>query len=507
MQCASLRCFGKTFAKMNRFSIATIGFVAGIAGAGVVNLTHLTQPTLEAPQLAPVGPQVWTAHATNHILPLESVPSFNVAANASVDAVVHVKTIERSATAVHPWFEMFGYGAPDRIAQGSGSGVIIDPSGYIVTNNHVVADADEIQVTLNNNRNYPARVIGTDPSTDLAVLQIDAASPLPALAFGNSDEVQIGEWVLAVGNPFDLTSTVTAGIVSAKSRSINILRGDPRTLEYPVESFIQTDAAVNPGNSGGALVNTRGELVGINTAIASRTGSYAGYSFAVPARIVEKVAHDLVTFGEVRRAYLGIQIEPMNEELAEALKLTEVTGCAVVGVVPGSGADDADIRKGDVVVAIDGMAIENFPSLQESVAKYHPGDVVNVEFIRENQTLSLQVQLKNREGAIEEEKVLSASGNTESVWLESCQAEFSPVNSSVSKSLAFSGGMQVTALREGSFSNSGIRKGFIVTKINGKPIENASQIRTFFERSSGGVLVEGVYPNGKKAYYGVAVKE
>ena len=196
----------------------------------------------------------------------------------------------------------------------------------------------------------------------------------------------------------------------------------------------------------------------------------------------------------------------MNEELAEALKLTEVTGCAVVGVVPGSGADDADIRKGDVVVAIDGMAIENFPSLQESVAKYHPGDVVNVEFIRENQTLSLQVQLKNREGAIEEEKVLSASGNTESVWLESCQAEFSPVNSSVSKSLAFSGGMQVTALREGSFSNSGIRKGFIVTKINGKPIENASQIRTFFERSSGGVLVEGVYPNGKKAYYGVAVK-
>ena len=492
---------------MNKLSIASIGFFAGIAGAGVVNLTHSEKPAAEAKRVAEVSPPVWAAHATTPLPGLEAVPSFNMAANESVDAVVHVKTIARSPSPVHPWFEMFGYGAPDRVAQGSGSGVIIDPSGYIVTNNHVVAGADEIQVTLNNNRNYPAVVIGTDPATDLAVLQINSKSPLPALEFGNSDDVQIGEWVLAVGNPFDLTSTVTAGIVSAKSRSINILRGDPRTLEYPVESFIQTDAAVNPGNSGGALVNASGELVGINTAIASRTGSYAGYSFAVPSRIVQKVAHDLVTFGEVRRAYLGIQIEPMSEELAEELELNEVTGCAVVGVVPGSGAEEAGLREGDVVVAIDGMAIENFPTLQESVAKYHPGDVVHVEIIRANQIQQKQVILKNRDGFIDEDKASSDVGKTESIWLETCQAEFSPVNPAVSKSLDLNGGMQVIALRAGKFSNAGIRKGFIITKINGESIENFSQIRTFLEYSKGGLLIEGIYPNGKKAYYGLAVED
>jgi len=506
MPCALLRFFGETITKMNKLSIASIGFLAGIVGAVVVNLTLWDEPAADNQRVGHTGPPVRATYATAKLPGLEAVPSFNLAANASVDAVVHVKTIQRSPSAVHPWFEMFGYGAPDRVAQGSGSGVIIDPSGFIVTNNHVVADADEIQVTLNNNRNYSAKVIGTDPATDLAVLQINAKSPLPALVFGNSDDVQIGEWVLAVGNPFDLTSTVTAGIVSAKSRSINILRGDPRTLEYPVESFIQTDAAVNPGNSGGALVNASGELVGINTAIASRTGSYAGYSFAVPSRIVEKVAHDLVTFGEVRRAYLGIQIEPMNEELAEELKLSEVTGCAVVGVVSGSGADEAGLREGDVVMAIDGMAIENFPTLQESVAKYHPGDVVNVEFKRENRTLQKQVLLKNRDGFIEADESYSPAGNTESLWLETCQAEFSPVNPSVSQSLALDGGMQVIALREGTFSNAGIRKGFIITKINGESIEELSQIRTHFESSQGGLLIEGVYPNGKKAYYGVAVK-
>ena len=367
---------------MNRLHFIAIGLLSGTVGAAL--MFYMLKPGSSTQPIAlkeEPARLIHTAHTPPSSGGLDA-PSFANAAAVSVDAVVHVKTIQRSTASASPWYELFGYESPSRVAQGSGSGVIIDPSGYIITNHHVIQSADQIQVSLNNNRTYVATVMGTDPATDLAVLKIDVEHDISALTFGASSDVEIGEWVLAVGNPFDLTSTVTAGIVSAKARSINILRGDPRTMEYPVESFIQTDAAVNPGNSGGALVNTAGELIGINTAIASRTGSFSGYSFAVPSSIAQKVAHDLITFGEVRRAYLGVHLEPVDEELAAELGLAEVAGCVIVRVVPNSGASEADLEIQDVILAVEEIPISNFPALQECIAQYHPGDYVNVDIVR-----------------------------------------------------------------------------------------------------------------------------
>lgn len=486
---------------MKKYVAAIVGLGAGCIGA-LTTLT-LVQPTLTQSARPETTPVQFT-HAPRPLAPSMALPiaSFADAAERSVDAVVHVKTLQRSTSAPHPWFELFGYGQPDRIAQGSGSGVIIDNEGHIVTNNHVVDGADEIVVSLNNNRTYEAKIIGTDPSTDLAVLKIDAPESLPHLSFGSSRDVRVGEWVLAVGNPFDLTSTVTAGIVSAKSRDINILRGDPRTMEYPIESFIQTDAAVNPGNSGGALVNTAGELIGINTAIASRTGSYSGYSFAVPSIIVEKVVDDLLNFGEVRRAYLGIQIEPVDEAIAAQLQLTEVKGCAIVGIVPNSGASASELKTGDVVLAIDDTPISDFPELQECVAKYHPGDVVNVVFSRDGKERETEVQLQSKEGSTD---VASNDDRTpRQTWVEAADAALSPLSDAVGRSIGLEQGVQVTGLAPGRFSQSGIRKGFIITKINGEAIQDVAQVEDFFQSDKGGLLIEGVYPNGQKAYYGMA---
>ena len=475
------------------------GLIAGCLGAwGTLQIVESTPIPAEH---APVVP-AQLAHLPARAVPALPESSFVEAAAASVDAVVHVRTLQRSQASAHPWYELFGYGTPERIAQGSGSGVIIDSDGHIVTNYHVIEGADEIVISLNNNRTYKADIIGTDPSTDLAVLKINAPEALPSLPFGSSSDVKVGEWVLAVGNPFDLTSTVTAGIVSAKARDIDILRGDPRTREYPVESFIQTDAAVNPGNSGGALVNARGELIGINTAIASRTGSYSGYSFAVPSTIVEKVVGDLLTFGEVRRAYLGIQIEPVDEALAESLGLDEVSGCAVVGVVPGSGADEADMQAGDVVLAIDGAPISNFPELQECIAKYHPGDLVQVALSRNGRAQTMQVKLTSIDGTSN----LSRTANKarEQTWIPDASAGLSNASETLKSSLGIRHGVQVSSLAPGTFSQAGIRKGFIITKINGEEIENAQQVGQAFSDSDGGLLVEGVYPDGQKAYYGMA---
>lgn len=475
------------------------GLIAGCFGAW--GTLQIVEPTPISTAHAPVVP-AQLAHLPARAVPVLPESSFVEAAAASVDAVVHVRTLQRSQASAHPWYELFGYGTPERIAQGSGSGVIIDSDGHIVTNYHVIEEADEIVISLNNNRTYKADIIGTDPSTDLAVLKIDAPEALPSLPIGSSSDVKVGEWVLAVGNPFDLTSTVTAGIVSAKARDIDILRGDPRTREYPVESFIQTDAAVNPGNSGGALVNARGELIGINTAIASRTGSYSGYSFAVPSTIVEKVVGDLLTFGEVRRAYLGIQIEPVDEALAESLGLDEVSGCAVVGVVPGSGADEADMQAGDVVLAIDGAPISNFPELQECIAKYHPGDRVQVALSRDGRAQTMQVKLTNIDGSSNLSR--TANNTREQTWIPDASAGLSTASETLKSSLGIGHGVQVSSLAPGTFSQAGIRKGFIITKINGEEIENAQQVGQAFSDSDEGLLVEGVYPDGQKAYYGMA---
>jgi S1-C subfamily serine protease len=391
---------------MNPIKTIAIGLLSGLCGSALFAVFE-PQPTTQSPQpaslpLMSVSNVHQTANKQSEIRAEFVQNSFEYAAGNSIDAVVHVRTSTQSRQALNPWHELLGYPTRSPILEASGSGVIIDPSGFIVTNHHVIEGADKIEVSLNNNRTYEAQVIGADPSTDIAVLQIFPGSALPCIEFGSSDDVNIGEWVLAVGNPFDLTSTVTAGIVSAKARNINLLRARPERGVFPIESFIQTDAAVNPGNSGGALVNTKGELIGINTAIASRTGSYAGYAFAVPSTIVRKVSQDLMLYGEVQRAYLGIQIEPVNQQLAKELALDEVAGCSITAIVPGSGAADSEVQVGDIVLAIDGIEISDFPELQECMSRYRPGETVVVRIWRELSAFNLTIQLKDRNGQIAE---------------------------------------------------------------------------------------------------------
>lgn len=387
---------------MRYYTTIILSLLAGFVGAAAYSLLNIDEKASKAQIIQlPLPPSTaLVRNASNKTKTHEqSAPvAFELAANKSVDAVVHVRTASRTQAPLSPWHEIMGYPTTDQIQEGTGSGVIISKEGHIVTNYHVIENADEIIVSMNNNRTYTAAIIGTDPSTDLAILQITNDTPTPFLAFGDSDELGIGEWVLAVGNPFDLTSTVTAGIVSAKARNLNLLRARPDRDVFPIESFIQTDAAVNPGNSGGALVNTAGELVGINTAIATKTGSYAGYSFAVPASIVKKVAKDLMQYGKVQRAYLGVQIEPVTEDMAATLAMNEVKGCAIVNFVKGSGAADSEIEIGDVVLAVNGWAISNFPELQECISRYNPGDSVAVQVWRGGAIFECKVQLRDRDG-------------------------------------------------------------------------------------------------------------
>lgn len=316
---------------------------------------------------------------------------FTQAAERSVEAVVHVKTkYYRQQQYVDPFYQFF-FGRPQQSQQpsamASGSGVILSNDGYIVTNNHVIEDANEIEVVLNDKRTFTAKLIGTDPNTDLALLKIEATA-LPTIEIGNSDDLRVGEWVLAVGNPFNLTSTVTAGIVSAKARSINILNSDMK-----IESFIQTDAAVNPGNSGGALVNTQGQLVGINTAIASQTGSYAGYAFAIPTAIMQKVVADLRQFGTVQRALLGIRMLDITQQVKDQLSLESMEGVYVGEVISGSAADKAGMKAGDVIVQVDGRPINASSQLQEQIGRKNPGDQITILVRRGQRSLTLQVTL------------------------------------------------------------------------------------------------------------------
>ena len=372
---------------------------------------------------------------------------------------------------------------------------VVSASCYIVTNNHVIDNATEVEVTLNDKRTFKAEIVGVDTSTDIALLKIDADT-LPILSLGNSDLLKIGEWVLAVGNPFNLTSTVTAGIVSAKARDINILNS-----EMKIESFIQTDAAVNPGNSGGALVNTNGELVGINTAIASQTGSYAGYSFAIPVSIVGKVIADLKEFGVVQRAVLGVQIRNITDEFAKEKGLKTLKGAYVVSVVKGSSAEVADLKEGDIIISVNDVQVETSSQLQEQVGRYRPGNKVKVGYIRNMKQYEVVVELKNR------------SGNTnvvKAVDLNILGAKFSPVSESFKYKYRIKGGILVDSVeREGLFSQSGIRKGFVILKINNenvyslKDMENVLSKVQSTDEEYRALFVSGLYPDGKIVHYAV----
>ena len=423
--------------------------------------------------------------------------NFNLAAEKTVNSVVHVFTEYTVSQSYDPFADFFGRRSPDQKALGAGSGVIISEDGYIVTNNHVIKGADNIQVTTSDNHTFSATVIGTDPSTDIALLKVEA-SGLDFIEFGNSDEARIGDWVLAVGNPFNLSSTVTAGIISAKARNINLLRAN-NLSNFPIESFIQTDAAVNPGNSGGALVNLNGQLIGINTAIASRSGSFSGYSFAVPSSIVQKVTNDLLEFGEVQRALIGVVIRQVNQEIAEDLNLDEVKGILVTGLSVNGAAINSGIIENDVIISINGVETDNVPELQELIGRYRPGDLVEVSLIREEEIIKIDVELRNRVGTtgVYRAKEFSASAML--------QADLRVLNNRELHSLGLRNGVMITGFTGNKLRELGIEEGFIITHIDRNRVTKPEDITYYLEQSRGGVIIGGIYPNGQKASYGLGV--
>ena len=418
------------------------------------------------------------------------VLDFTKAVNRSIDAVVHVKTKVFREYAVNPLYEFFfgeqPGGEPAPIL-GFGSGVIISDKGYIVTNNHVIEGSDEIRVVLNDRREFDAKLIGTDPTTDIALLKIEG-DDLEHLNFGNSDQLLLGEWVIAIGNPYNLTSTVTAGIVSAKARNINIL-----SSEFSIESFIQTDAAVNPGNSGGALINTRGELVGINTAIASRTGAFTGYSFAVPVSIVKKIVDDLMEYGTVQRAILGVTIQDLTAELAREKNIDNIEGVYVNGLRSDGAARSAGIRVGDVIISINDVRVNSGAELQEQVSRYRPNDRVKVIVRREGKLKQFDVVLRNMEGSTEivrRSNVIDVLG-----------ASFEPVSDREKRVLGIRNGLKVSSVKSGKFMKVGIREGFILTSVNKKPVNSVKDVAKVLQEAEGGVIIEGIYRDGSRSYY------
>jgi serine protease Do len=420
-----------------------------------------------------------------------SALDFTGAVEQSMDAVVHVKTKVFREYQVNPLYEFFFGDQPSSEAPpilGFGSGVIISDKGYIVTNNHVIDGSDEIVIVLNNKEEYNARLIGTDPTTDLALLKVEA-DELSYLKFGNSDALRLGEWVLAIGNPYNLTSTVTAGIVSAKARNINILRSQ----EFSIESFIQTDAAVNPGNSGGALINTRGELVGINTAIASRTGAFSGYSFAIPVSIVEKIVQDLIEYGEVQRAILGVEIRDVTAELASEENIDEIEGVYVSSVREDGAARKAGMKMGDIIISIDNNRVNSSAALQEVVSRYRPGQKVKVVVKRDGKLKQFDLLLRNLQGSTEvvkKDDVLDILG-----------ASFVPLTEREKHALGIKGGLKVKSVSKGKFMKVGIQEGFILTSVNKKPVGSVNDIASILKESEGGVIIEGMDRNGSKSYY------
>ena len=423
-------------------------------------------------------------------------PDFTYAAESAVDAVVYVKVtavdVRRSApSSIFDFF--FGYeGTPEKRERvGSGSGVIIRPDGYIVTNNHVVEGASKIEVTLNNNKSYEATLIGTDPATDVALIKIEAQG-LPVVPFGDSDNLRLGEWVLAIGSPYDLRSTITAGIVSAKGRSMPNYKE-----EFKIESFIQTDAAVNPGNSGGALVNKAGELVGVNTAIISQTGSYTGYSFAIPSNIVKKICSDLIDYGSVKRALLGVTMTPVTDEIAKDLKLSSVQGVYIKEVLKGSAADEAGIREGDVLVAIDSMKVVNASDVQAKVNNFYPGDKALMTVVRDGKEKAVEVTFKGtaaENGTVDEEGGVAFYG-----------ARLKEAPQEDLDRLGIKHGVEIVSVGPGKIMDAGVSDGFIILYVNDQPVSKPQDVLDIVKKQKRSVFIEGVTSYGKPSYFGFGI--
>lgn len=457
--------------------------------------------------------------ATTSAVPAQPV-DLTYAAEKSLPSVVHILSTKNSKVQTvevesDPFSDFFGdpfgfFGNPQGNGgrqkrsvrtpkqQGSGSGVIISADGYIVTNNHVVADADELTVTLNDNKEYSARIIGTDKTTDLALIKIDGKN-LPAITIANSENIKVGEWVLAVGNPFNLTNTVTAGIVSAKGRSL---------YRNGVESFIQTDAAINPGNSGGALVNTRGELIGINAMLYSQTGSFSGYGFAIPTSIMNKVVDDLKTYGTVQRAVVGIQGSDVKnyvdgqKEQGKDIDLGTMEGIYVAKVTEESAAEEAGLKEGDVIIAIDGKEMNKMADMQEYLAKKRPGDKVTVTYLRDKKKNTKSITLKNEQGNTQVVKKAD---------LDVLGGNFRSITDAQKQQLNIGYGLEVLKVNSGKLKNAGITKGFIIQRVNDNAVKTIEDLQNIVKDASTSkdpvLYIQGVYPTGKKAYFAVPLED
>jgi serine protease Do len=498
--------------KMKRFGLLMLAAILGSAlTIGTNNLLKTDKEKsfkIEHISGTPVVGATYTVNNNGEIVPLE----FTEVAKKVMPAVVHIKSTQiqklnqyqqrRYSDPFEDFYNddffrhFFGPQSPQprqrepQTRVGTGSGVIIHEDGYIVTNNHVIDNADDIEVTLEDNRVFKAKVIGTDPSTDLALLQI-RANNLSYVPLLNSDEVEVGEWVLAVGNPFNLNSTVTAGIVSAKGRNINILQD-----RSAIESFIQTDAAINPGNSGGALVDLQGGLVGINTAIASPTGAYAGYGFAVPANIVSKVIGDLKKYGMVQRGYLGLIIRSVDGNLAKEKELDVTKGVYVDSISANSAAGEAGVKVNDVILKVNNNEVETSSELLENIGRHHPGDKVNLTIDRKGKELEYTVTLRNQDG---KEKLIEKDSKE---VLDVLGIELEKIDSKTAKKLGIDEGLKVTKLSNGKIRKyTDMREGFIITGIDGKSFDSVEDFTQYLENKKGGVMIEGVYEDYPGSYY------
>ncbi|MBR1957626.1 MAG: Do family serine endopeptidase [Tidjanibacter sp.] len=478
--------------------------VGGLGAAAVLkseNTVVVSQDSATNIEI-PVGDSLMGANqGLNHFTTYtkDSYPDLTYAAENAVKAVVNVEVVMtvKGQQGFDPFLQFFGipqgYGAPStREAKAGGSGVIITDDGYIVTNNHVIENATKVKVKLNDGRTFDAEIVGTDPTTDVALLKVDGKK-LPFLRFGSSDALRLGEWVLAIGSPFDLQSTITAGIVSAKARNLGAIPS-----QYSIESFIQTDAAVNPGNSGGALVNTAGELVGINTLIQSQTGSYIGYSFAVPSSIVQKVVMDLKEYGIVQRALLGVQYQEINndfiEQMGEQTGISEIGGAYVAEVTKDGAAEAAGIKKGDVILSIDGVKIDSSARLSEIIGKHRPNDKVKISVKRGDKVKQIEVTLRNRAGKTE------PISKDEVVLAGALGGDFAEVSAKMARQLGIEGGVRVTAVKEGGFlAKARVRPGFVITHINEKAVREVADLDRIGEKITS---IDGIYPStGRSASY------
>ena len=468
--------------------VAIVSVVSASIGA-IVTLKYLTKNTTarsvisldSSNESAPIQTN------SNNRTPFAVSENFVEASEKSTSSVVFIQTTSEVEYRTGNWLNWFFEAQPSQQTS-AGSGVIFSEDGYIVTNNHVVENADAIKVISGKNT-YNAELIGRDPSSDLAVIKIES-SGLPRIELGNSDEVNVGEWVLAVGNPFNLTSTVTAGIVSAKGRNLNLLRD-----KFPIESFIQTDAAINPGNSGGALVNSKGQLIGINTAILSRTGSYAGYGFAVPVNIVKKVFNDMVEYGEVQKAFIGAEYLDITDEIKSRLDLDDLGGVVIADVNKDGAANKAGIKRGDVISQINGIEVDNRATIEETIGNKYPGDKIAITIKREGKIHNKSLTLTNREGGTG--VIVRTIVNSEELG-----ARFEGV-SQVEKSLYdIKGGVQVIDFdRGGFFAQLDIPEGFILTQINNVPIDDPNELAEILGKIKGRVRIYGIDQRGRKVYY------